>query len=192
MLNIKDELLNYKYINIESNEDILQENNSEAANLLKAFTKAYERIGKEQYKAVNGIDDIIDILEEDKEKDNTIRELKENLQTKDNEIKTLVSALVSISDMFDYSYSFIKEMGDETLLEQLKLIDTQRKEKLSFAGLSELGTEGLPFDSSYYLPIGTELNPHRGDEEILKVVKKGYVYKGKLIRKAEAIINKTQ
>lgn len=192
MLNIKDELQNYEYIDMEAisyESDII---NSEVMNLLKVFSKSYDRIGKEQYKAVNGIDEIIEILEEEKEKSDRIKELKESGKTKEAEIEALISVLTNIYDMIEYMSSFFIEKGDKIMQEQLRIMKEQILEKLSATGIAVLGTEGVPYNSDYYQPIGTECNFDKGEEEILKVIKKGYTYKGKLLRKAEVIVNKIE
>ena len=76
--------------------------------------------------------------------------------------------------------------------QQLRLMKEQMVEKLSLTGITVLGIEGVPYNSAYYQPIGTECNLEKAEGEILKVIKKGYTYKGKLLRKAEVIVNKIQ
>lgn len=192
MLNIKKELQNYEYIDMEASSDKSENFNSEIVNLLKAFSKSYDRIGKEQYKAVNGIDEIIEILEEEKAKFDTIKELKESGKAKEAEIEALISALINIYDMIEDMNSFFIEREDKIMQKQLWLMKEQMVEKLSFTGITVLGMEGAPYNQAYYQPIGTECNFDKADEEILKVIKKGYTYKGKLLRKAEVIVNKIQ
>lgn len=192
MLNIKEELQNYEYIDIEISSDKSENINSEVINLLKVFSKSYDRIGKEQYKAVNGIDEIIEILEEDKEKLHSIKELKESVMEKYVEIESLISALVNIYDMIEDMSSFFINKGDNIMQEQLHLMKEQMVENLSITGITVLGIEGVLYNSAYYQPIGTECNLDKAEEEILKVIKKGYTYKGKLLRKAEVIVNKIE
>ena len=166
MLNIKDELKNYKYIDMEVPSDKSDAINLEVTNLLRAFSKSYDRIGKEQYKAVNGIDEIIEILEEYKENADRIKELKESAKIKDTEIKALISTLVNIYDMIEYMSSFLMEKGDKNLQEQLRLMKEQMVEKLSLTGITVLGTEGVLYNSAYYQPIGTECNLDKAEEEV--------------------------
>jgi len=192
MLNIKDELKNYEYIDIETSFSNSESFNSEVMNLLQAFSKSYDRIGKEQYKAVSGIDEIIEILEEDKENSHRIKELKESAKIKDIEIEALISTLINIYDMIENMSSFFAEKGDKSLQEQIRLMKEQMVEKLSLTGITVLGTEGVPYNSAYHKAIGTECNADKSEEEILKVIKRGYTYKGKLLRKAEVIANKIQ
>jgi hypothetical protein len=58
MLDIKEELKNYKFIDFESSLKTKAETDSKLSSLLTTLTITYERIGKEQYKTASGIDDI--------------------------------------------------------------------------------------------------------------------------------------
>ena len=51
MLDIKEELKNYKAIELDTNLKEKEGSNDELNYLLNMFTKTFERIGKEQYKS---------------------------------------------------------------------------------------------------------------------------------------------
>ena len=196
MLDIKEELKNYKFIELGHNSEENEENNEELSLLLNMFTKAYERIGKEQYKTANGIEEILDLLEEssesNKENQGIIRELRERVQGKDNEINAMINTVISISDIFDYINGFALKSGNENLIAQFKLVSEQLGEKLAQSSISILGIEGGEFDMSIHKAIEAEWQKDKSEGVILQVVRKGYMYKGNLLRKAEIIINQNE
>lgn len=195
MLNIKEELKNYKFIELEvEKEDEREESYGELNDLLHMFTKTYEKMGKEQYKTANGVEEILDILEENneksKEEQDTIKELKEREQSKDSEIKVMLSTLIGVADIFDYMNTFVLQKGSEILKTQFKLVEEQLVEKLSQSSITILGIEGVEFDTNLHKVIVVENYKDKPEGIILKVIRKGYMYKGELLRKAEIVINK--
>ena len=56
--------------------------------------------------------------------------------------------------------------------------------------LLEIPAVGLLFNENYHDCVDIKNNPEKEDFEVLEVLRKGYVYKGKVIRAAEVIINR--
>lgn len=197
MLDIKDELKNYKVVKFEENsqEDEGQDN-EEMRSLLNVFTKAYERIGKEQYKTSSGVEEILDILEENNEinneKQTVIKELKQEVEDRNNELKAILNTVTGMSDIFDYMNSYVLNSDNENLKAQFNLVQEQLLEKLSKVSITVLGTVNGEVDINIHQPIGTKWKEEKCEGTILEVVRKGYMYKGKLLRKAEIIINKNE
>lgn len=197
MLDIKDELKNYKLVQFQENSQNNEENSmEELSGLLNVFTKTYERIGKEQYKTSNAVDEILDILEENKEinndKQSTIKGLKEQVGDLDNELKVMLSTITNMCDVFDYMNNYVLNSDNESLKDQFKLVQEQIMEKLAKASITVLGKANVEMDINIHQPISTKWQEDKPEGMILDVVRKGYMYKGKLLRKAEIIINKAE
>lgn len=194
MLDIKEELKNYEFIELNNNLKENEESNDELNYLLSMVTKTFERIGKEQYKSASGIEEILDLLEENNESNSEtyaiVKELREKVQIKDNEIKSMINTIISISDIFDYINGYALKSNNENLKDQFKLVSQQIGEKLAENSISVIGIEGGEFDLSIHKPILVEWRPDKPENVILQVVRKGYMYKGNVLRKAEIVINK--
>ncbi|MBU3182460.1 nucleotide exchange factor GrpE [Clostridium psychrophilum] len=194
MLDIKEELKNYKAIELDTNLKEKEGSNDELNYLLNMFTKTFERIGKEQYKSASGIEDILDLLEENNESNSEtygiVKELREKAQIKNNEIKSMINTIISISDIFDYVNGYALKSNNENLKDQFKLVSQQIGEKLAQNSITVIGIEDGEFDLSVHQPIAVEWQPDKPENVILQVVKKGYIYKGNVLRKAEIVINK--
>lgn len=201
MLDIKEELKNYKFAEFDANLKENDESNEELNCLLNMFTKTFERIGKEQYKSASGIEEILDLLEENNESNrenyDIVKELREKTQIKDNEIKAMINTIISILDIFDYiegfalkSNGFALKIKNENLMVQFKLVSQQLGEKLAQSSIAVIGIEGGEVDLSLHQPILVEWQWDKPQNIILQVVRKGYMYKGNVLRKAEIVINK--
>lgn len=194
VLDIKEELKNYKFIDLDADIKENEESNEELNHLINMLTKSYERLGKEQYKTAGAVEEILDLLEE-KNEDNienhtTIKELKEKFHIKENEIKAMINTIINISDIFDYINDFALKSNNENLKAQFKLVSQQLGEKLAQSSISVIGIEGGEFDVTLHQPISVQWKQDRPENIILQVAKKGYMYKGNVLRKAEIIINK--
>lgn len=197
MLDIEDELKNYKSVEFEENSnDNEDEDTEELKNILNIFTKAYERIGKEQYKTSNAIDEVLDMLEESsessEEKNAIIKGLKEQAADWENELKVMINTVTNMSDIFEYMNNYVLNSNNENLKAQFKLVQEQLIEKLAKASITVLGTANGEVDINIHQPIDTRWEEDKPEGVILEVVRKGYMYKGKLFRKAEVIINKSK
>lgn len=195
MINIKEELKKYESINIESDTEYKNENSiEEIEEILTIFTKSYERIGKEQYKTSNSIDEILDMLEEhvenNQEKLIMVKEFQDKVSKRDNELKNVLNTIVNISDIFDYINMYVSNSDNEKLKVQFNLAQEQLTEKLAKASITVLGTLYGEVDIDIHKPIETRWEEDRKEGVILQVVRKGYMYNGQILRKAEVVINK--
>lgn len=194
MLDIKEELKNYEFIELDANLKENEESNDELNYLLNMFTKTFERIGKEQYKSASGIEEILDLLEENNESNSEtygiVKGLREKAQIKDNEIKSMINTIISISDIFDYINGYALKRNNENLKDQFKLVSQQIGEKLAQNSITVIGLEDGEFDLRVHQPLSVEWHRDKPENVILQVVKKGYIYKGNVLRKAEIVINK--
>ena len=112
------------------------------------------------------------------------------MKSKESEIECLIEVLTSVYDMIENMNSFIAEKGNNSLKEQIRLMKNEINEKFSLAGIGVLGKDKVKYNSDCYRAIGTEIDINIPQEEVLKVIKNGYTYKGKLLKKADVIVNK--
>lgn len=197
MLDIKEELKNYKEVNVKVDSEVNEEkDNEELGDLLMVFTKAYERIGKEQYKTSNAVDEILEILEENsesnKDKEVIIKELKEQVLDRNNELKAMLNTIVAMADIFDYMNNYVSNSDNENLKEQFKLVEEQLTEKLAKASITVLGIVNGEVDVNINQPLEAKWEKDKPEGIVLGVIEKGYMYKGKLLRKAKVIVNKNE
>jgi molecular chaperone GrpE (heat shock protein) len=186
LLDVKKELHRYEEITLDNLVDIQQ---SELSATLNIFTKAFQRLGKEQFKATTEIENITEMLEEMSQNNKDNRELKNHVKSKDSEIERLVSGIISICDTFEDMYIFSEKSQDEEWKKQINLQWSNLNNIISLLGLTRIGKIGGIFKSEFHRAIEVKNQQEIPNGKIVEIIKSGYMYCGKLLRKADVIIN---
>jgi len=192
MIDVFKELEKYTCIDINKqygNKESM-DSSEELPIILKNITKVYERIGKEQFKSNNDLEEVIEMLEESRIKDDLIKEMKEIIDNKDIKINKSMLALMSIYDTFDDMYSFSIKSGNETLKEAISFQREKNVKLLLTSGIAVIGEVDESFDSNIHIAKEVKFDEGFKNNHIIEVLRNGYVYEGEVIRKAEVIINK--
>lgn len=129
-----------------------------------------------------------------KEKISTLEQ--ENIQNK-NEIKVLkhiennfVKNLIGILDELERLKGYGKLSGNERLIETLERNFKVIKKYLLEMDIQEIPTEEMLFNENYHNCVDVAFDEKKDDFEVIEEIKKGYVYKGKVVRASEVIINR--
>lgn len=129
-----------------------------------------------------------------KEKMSTLEE--ENIQNK-NEIKvlknienTFVKNLIGILDELERLKGYGELSRNEKLIETLDRNFKVIKKYLLEMNIQEIPTKEMLFNENYHNCVDVAFDEKKDDFEIIEEVKKGYAYKGKVIRASEVIINR--
>lgn len=129
-----------------------------------------------------------------KEKISTLEQ--ENIQNK-NEIKVLkhiennfVKNLIGILDELERLKGYGKLSGNEKLIETLERNFKVIKKYLLEMDIQEIPTEEMLFNENYHNCVEVAFDEKKDDFEVIEEIKKGYVYKGKVVRASEVIINR--
>ena len=77
----------------------------------------------------------------------------------------------------------------DSLLKGIEMIIKSLKDIMSAEGVEEIKAEGA-FDPIYHHAVGVEASEDKKEDEIVKVLQKGYMMKGKVIRPAMVIVCK--
>ncbi len=170
------------------------------------------RLSKNQFKTLQTIevlsDDMLEVsdrLKQDNERLNTslsekdeinsfLREKLKMLEEKlkkyeDNETSNILKVL-NICDIIEYVSHFIMEFGDSSWAQQMKSVISSINEVLDDIGITKLEPLGKTFDDRNHTAVGIVKDSKKNEQEIAEIRKTGYLYKGRLIRKAEVIVNK--
>lgn len=110
----------------------------------------------------------------------------------------LIKELLDIIDDFERGFasfnSCLEQISDEAdeIITGFSLVYKNLCKKLQAAGLKEIKiNEGDTFDSDTMNCMGIVNIPNNIDNTVVSVSKKGYIYKDKIIRYANVIVNKT-
>ncbi|MEI3337440.1 MAG: nucleotide exchange factor GrpE [Clostridium sp.] len=123
-------------------------------------------------------------LESKEIKDNN--EIKELRKTEKLFLKNIIKILDELERLKEYGDTSGNEKLSKTLERNFKAI----KKYMLELELLEIPTVGLLFNENYHDCVDIKNDSEKDDFEVLEVLRKGYVYKGKVIRAAEVIINR--
>ena len=114
---------------------------------------------------------------------NEIKELKKTE-------KLFLTNIIRILDELERLKEYGDTSGNEKLSKTLERNFKAIKKHMLELELLEIPAVGLLFNENYHDCVDIKNNPEKEDFEVLEVLRKGYVYKGKVIRAAEVIINR--
>ena len=119
-----------------------------------------------------------------KRKEKEVEELK-----KFSSEKIITQFLGSLDNLERAIESSLESKDFDSLLKGIEMIVRNLKDIMSAEGVEEIKAEGA-FDPVYHHAVGVEASEDKKEDEIVKVLQKGYMMKGKVIRPAMVIVCK--
>lgn len=121
-----------------------------------------------------------------KRKEKEVDELK-----KFSSEKIITQFLGSLDNLERAIEASIESKDFDSLLKGIEMIIKNLKDIMLSEGVEEIKVEGT-FDPIYHHAVGVEANENFKEDEIVKVLQKGYMMKGKVIRPAMVIVCKNK
>ena len=119
-----------------------------------------------------------------KRKEKEVEELKKFASEK------IITQFLGSLDNFERAIESSVESKDfDSLLQGVEMIVRNLKDIMTGEGVEEISTEGA-FNPEYHHAVGIEASEDKKEDEIVKVLQKGYMMKGKVIRPAMVIVCK--
>ena len=119
-----------------------------------------------------------------KRKEKEVEELKKFASEK------IITQFLGSLDNFERAIESSTESKDfDSLLQGVEMIVRNLKDIMTSEGVEEISTEGA-FNPEYHHAVGVEACEDKNEDEIVKVLQKGYTMKGKVIRPAMVIVCK--
>lgn len=107
--------------------------------------------------------------------------------------ESLIKQIIEIADDFERAIMMDNnDLSDEVsnFLKGFKLIYTRLVNTLNALDVKEIDVEGKEFNPEVAEAVLTEHDENKPENVVLEVLKKGYTYKGKLIRPCMVKVNK--
>ena len=120
----------------------------------------------------------------------TKRKEKEVEELKKFSSEKIITQFLGSLDNFERAIESSTESKDfDSLLQGVEMIVRNLKDIMTSEGVEEISTEGA-FNPEYHHAVGVEACEDKKEDEIVKVLQKGYMMKGKVIRPAMVIVCK--
>ncbi|MFO7611894.1 MAG: nucleotide exchange factor GrpE [Clostridia bacterium] len=156
-LELKFEALLSEKAKLEARLDTLQAENSELTDGLKRFAAEFDNFRKR-----------------------TIRE-KDDIYK--NATATLVEAFLPVLDGMELAFESVAKNADKAVLQKgIELVYRQFMEVLDKLDIEEIECLGESFDPNLHNAVMHVTDEGHGDNEVIDVLKKGYIFKDKVIR----------
>ncbi|HZJ57088.1 MAG TPA: nucleotide exchange factor GrpE [Clostridia bacterium] len=187
MINVKDEIRRYEPLDMDAS---FCDTDMELKTALNGFSKVLKRIDKEQYRYSHLLDEILDVLDEIEEDKGAVRTLEGRQNEAKKELNSLLKAIIGIADSLEDIFIYAMKYGDISFREQMSMQWKRIGNLLNQYGITRLEGIGSPFVPTLYVAKEVEEKQENPHGHILEVLRSGYLYRGKLLRKAEVIVNK--
>jgi molecular chaperone GrpE len=116
------------------------------------------------------------------------RERKEYINYANQE---LMGEFIPVLDNFHRALQSIPGTEETAaLLDGVKMIFRQLEDVFRKQGLEEVEAEGRPFDPHLHEAVQVELTDSVPEDTVLEVIRKGYLFRGRLLRPAEVKVSR--
>lgn len=188
MIDVKKELEKYKPLGL--GEDIKYDD--DIPNLLYSFNRTAERIGKDQYRYFKYMDDIIEAVEDKRGYEKLIKDLEDRINSMDGQKESMLEVMIEIADFTENIYVYSLRSQDENFKNQMELQWKTLQQSLLKCGIKRFGNTGDIFDSRLHIAVEARECPDFHDGQIVDIIKSGYIFEDRLLRRVEASVNRTR
>ncbi len=106
--------------------------------------------------------------------------------------RELLTEFIPVLDNFHRALESIPEnQSTGPILEGVGMIYRQLEEVLKKQGMEEVEAEGRPFNPHLHEAVQVEVTDRCPEDTVLEVIRKGYLYRGRLLRPAEVKVSRS-
>lgn len=160
-----DELLQFM-VDMKSDLKIINKNSQKSILSIESLKEDLSKINKENFKLKKEIEEI-----------------------RFNEIK-IYRKIILILDQIDSLEKFVLTLDNKELLNNLEIMRKIIRKEMNEINLIEIRSIGELFNPELHKCIAVEENNLKESKEIVSVIEKGYMLRGKVIRAASVVIAK--
>ncbi|MFO7953107.1 MAG: nucleotide exchange factor GrpE [Bacillota bacterium] len=164
----------------------------EATPLIESFRTSLKRVGKELHQNNLQLEELLNATLEEQEKDKVMANHQETIARLENDKLSLVQGLLNVVDQIEdlYRYTLSYDCGER--IEQIKLLWKKITAELSKLGISVIEDVDAPFDNNLHAAVEVTANRQYQNRAIMTIIRCGYLYQAKVLRKAQVVVNKIE
>ncbi|OGO77589.1 MAG: nucleotide exchange factor GrpE [Clostridiales bacterium GWB2_37_7] len=186
MIDFTKELEKFDFMEIDKTFIDIQ---NETVIIIESLNATLKRIGKEQSKTNMQIEEILTILDEEKEKEKLISELKKSEVVFEEDKTALVKGLISILDQLEDMYRYSLKHDTDSRAEQMRILWKNISSSLMICGIMRIDEQHVFFNAQLNIAVQTRYEEEFPEGYILEVLKCGYKYNSVVLRKAQVVVN---
>ena len=116
--------------------------------------------------------------------------LKKELEQKSFDEVKIYKKILTILDQMDKVYKFANQLENEALIDNMNGVEKVIRKEISEINLCEINPLGELFNPDIHRCISKVEDSSKEHDEIISVIERGYILKGKVLRPALVIIAK--
>lgn len=186
-MKIDEELKSYR----ENALKDFSESDNKILSDFEAMLKQLKNQNKQSFKFLQEVESLRSDLKGDSEKEEKNKEIILNKNAElENQTETLINCIMDIVDLVENFYSAAKKVLNEQDQDIIHKLYSEISKKLIETGFIPINKTMIKFESDKHYTIRTirDLNKEAG--VITEILRNGYIVNGKVIRRAEVIVNK--
>ncbi|KJS18691.1 MAG: hypothetical protein VR72_21855 [Clostridiaceae bacterium BRH_c20a] len=187
MIDFRKELAKFDFVTVD--DDFARYNN-ETTQVIEVFNSTFKRIGKELNNTNFQLEEVLMHYMEEKEKDQYIAEQKKAITACEEEKLLLVQGFMATLDQLEDIYRYSLNNKQDNWFEQIQLLWKNISSNLLLQGITRIEGENTLFDSRIHSAVQIKEDIKVSDGVILEVLRCGYMYHSRLLRKAQVVVNK--
>lgn len=189
MIDFQKELAGYNFAVVDPE---LTNNLNETTPLIKYFNSTLKRVGQELNQSNLQLEELLDSSLDKQNKDKIIANQHETIAELENDKLDLVQGLISVVDQIEDLYRYALKNDNASRLEQIRLLWNKIASELTKLGISVIEDVNIFFDNNLHVAVEVKADHQYQNGIILAVIRCGYLYQAKLLRKAQVVVNKIE
>ncbi len=165
---------------------------NEITPVIETFQSTLKRVSRELNQTNLQLEELLSTSQDEQGKDKTIAHQQETINRLENEKKSFVLGLIAVVDQVEDLYRYACGHESESRIEQISLLWRKISAELIKLGIGIIEDSTAPFDNALHAAIAVKSDRNSQNGAILAVVCCGYLYQGKVIRKAQVVVNKIE
>jgi len=189
LIDFQKELAEYNFAVVDPE---LTNNLNETTPLIKFFNSTLKRVGQEINQSNLQLEELLDSSLDKQNKDKIIANQNETIAKLENDKLALVQGLINVVDQIEDLYRYTLKNDNASRLEQTKLLWNKIASELTKLGISVIEDVNIPFDNSLHVALEVKEDHQHQNGVILAIIRCGYLYQARLLRKAQVMVNKIE
>ncbi len=187
MIDFVKELHKYNFATVDKELIAMRD---ETTLSMDSFGATLKKLRKEQGEVNFQIEEVITILDDMKEDNTAVAELKKKRRAEEEEKMAVIKTLISVLDQFEDYYRYVRKYAEKSWSEQLTILWSNVAGILLSRGIFRIEGENTIFNPQLHVAGNLSNNNCLPEGLITDVIKSGYMYNNNVLRKAEVVVNK--
>lgn len=163
-----------------------------AIRMTELFSGILKRVGADQQKTNLSLEELIGLIEEQKDAIDQTDALRQALIEKDQATDRLIQGIIAVVDQLEDFYRYFEDKPEDAMYQQLQLMWSNVHSILAAIGLVLIDRAGTPYYPEWHQAERVFSDPREPSGQVIRILRSGYVRNGRVLRKALVVVNEVR